>query len=470
MTVSSCLSLRPDMRVAVFVDQLGDLYLAIHYDYRVPRLEVCPINARNRRFRHLMRQFYGRNLTRPEMTEFVDKCHSIAEAQPRRILSQRFATRGDAVYIDLGGDTGQCGIVTPEGWRVGPSPEPIFRPNGRQLPLPTPEHGGTLNDLSRLLDIPPDAQLLVLTWLCAALWNKAPVPLLLLIGPPGSGKTTLCLLLRRLIDPCAAELLGEAERSQLHLLFSQSALLVFDNMALLSRAESDLCCRAVTGGATQRRRLYTDCDSVVFRFRLPVIFNGTDLPTVRADFLERSLLICPRRFSSFRSPLDLEAEFTRNHPRLLGSLFDLLARVLQLWSDIESPTDFRFPEFVRLGRAVAVAIGRQPDDFELAYRASLDRAYGEASQHDPLIDAMVELVQHIDRHTNSAGGWLKLLHRHRSHLSACELETLPRNAATFGKWLTEHCNLLESRGLRIDKTRTGTARLISITFQGRKHD
>src|SRR5262249_28348619 len=143
-----------------------------------------------------------------------------------------------------------------------------------QEPLPDPDRGG---DLRKVLDLVPPLrsegdQLLVLTWTVGALVPFAR-PILMLVGEPGSGKTTMSRVLRRLVDPSKGDLLGQDGRAALPLTFAQHAVPAFDNVDALSKRESDLFCRAVTGGGIARRILYTNSGQFIRRFLSAVIMS-----------------------------------------------------------------------------------------------------------------------------------------------------------------------------------------------------
>jgi Cdc6-like AAA superfamily ATPase len=73
------------------------------------------------------------------------------------------------------------------------------------LPLPMPEQGGSLDQLTSLFNLPAhDDLVLVTTWLLAALRHGGPHPFLVIAGEQGSAKTVLSKMLRALVDPNVA--------------------------------------------------------------------------------------------------------------------------------------------------------------------------------------------------------------------------------------------------------------------------
>jgi len=68
-------------------------------------------------------------------------------------------------------------------------------------PLPTPEPGGSIDELEPFLNIASDQFVLVKGWLLGALRSRGPYPLMVVIGEAGSAKTTFSRFLRALVDP-----------------------------------------------------------------------------------------------------------------------------------------------------------------------------------------------------------------------------------------------------------------------------
>ena len=95
----------------------------------------------------------------------------------------------------------------------------------------------------------PDQRLLFQTSLVFALLPDVPHPIDLIVGPPGSSKTTATLIKKSLIDPVSG-LRGFSipkSESDFHLMASQHHVVTFDNMPFIKNLQSDMFCKAVTG-------------------------------------------------------------------------------------------------------------------------------------------------------------------------------------------------------------------------------
>ena len=231
------------------------------------------------------------------------------------------AYQGD-IGIDLGDDTWNALHITPEGWAVAPHADvPLIRPAGfRALPCPVRDPDA-LNKLRRLINLPNaehDASfMLVVAWLVAALYPSGPYCVLAVDGEQGSGKSSACRMLRRLIDPNAADLRA-TPRSEDDLLIAalNELIAAFDNLSYLTRDMADALCRLATGAGLGKRKLYTDVDEILVCVCRPVLLNGIPSLLARGDLADRSIAVT----------LPQIADEHRRHEAAIRADFDAAAR------------------------------------------------------------------------------------------------------------------------------------------------
>jgi hypothetical protein len=126
--------------------------------------------------------------------------------QPEKLFA-RFGHKDGAVYLNLGGRSGKFVAVTRDGWAVSEQDCPVAFTGDLALEeIPEPIRGGSLDPLEALVPAKGLAFMLVIGWLLMALFGVGPYPVLNVLGPHGSAKSTLTRLLRRLIDPVAKPL------------------------------------------------------------------------------------------------------------------------------------------------------------------------------------------------------------------------------------------------------------------------
>jgi hypothetical protein len=114
----------------------------------------------------------------------------------------RIAGLDGRIYLDLC-DAGWRAIeIDTRGWRViERAPVRFHRANGMR-PLPLPVAGGSINELRKFLNVKSNEDfVLAVSFQLAAPRPTGPYPLLNLMGPPGSAKTTGARVLRAPVDP-----------------------------------------------------------------------------------------------------------------------------------------------------------------------------------------------------------------------------------------------------------------------------
>lgn len=387
----------------------------------------------------------------------------------RKELDNRRKAVGDETFIDLGDPEWRMVAITRNGWQVRSQDCPrFFRPQ-HLLPLPEPVSGGDVTDLYKFVPLETDEEkLLLMTWAVAGLYAAIPSPILVFVGQQGSAKTTRSRRLRSLLDPSITPVLGDLEMSDLFLTFQHHAVPCFENVSSFRRREADMFCRAVTGNGVERRKLYTDSDQVLYSFRRPIIINGIDTPSTRPDFLDRCLIINCRRMEKFATLLELDQQFEAARPRLFGALLDLLVKTLAVLESTPAADEFRMADFAHFGRAVAVALGKQPVDFDKAYRLNVQQQNYDILEDSP----MAKLVERVASKLNVQKPWVgtsdELLAKLRDEAHVLGdsnvRDDLPKSPRWLSSRLGELAPALASRGVMITKLkRTNATRLWQIS-------
>jgi hypothetical protein len=152
---------------------------------------------------------------------------------PERQVYVRVAELDGKIFLDLADETWRAVEIDACGWRIVERPPVRFRRAPGMGPLPVPERGGSIRQLSEFLNLQgEDDTVLTVGWILAALRGKGPYPLLALSGEQGSAKSTFCAILRALIDPNAAPLraLPRGDRD-LFIAANNAHVLAFDNVS-----------------------------------------------------------------------------------------------------------------------------------------------------------------------------------------------------------------------------------------------
>ena len=172
---------------------------------------------------------------------------------------------------------------------------------------------------------------------------------MLIDGEQGSGKSSLCSILKRVIDPGRIENLPPPNSDeQLMIQAKDCHLLVFDNASNLRNDISDAFCELATGAAFAKRKLYSDDDVHILTSCIPFIINGIGEFVYRPDLLERSIIVSlPTMPENSRKGLErLYADLDTALPGILGSLYTLVSFALRNEASVTRPTNIRMADAV----------------------------------------------------------------------------------------------------------------------------
>ncbi len=304
----------------------------------------------------------------------------------------RRASDGAAFWLDLARSEGEAVRIDENGWEVIAHPPVYFLRNRLQNPLPMPEVFYDIHALQALLGIPgKDDAVLVLAWLLAAYIPNMPVPMLALLGPQGSGKTTLARILRNLIDPHQAELLTMPNEKDLALALEHQAVLVLDNLSQLSQQQSNRLCRAVTGFGYLKTRPRHAGEAEVIGFRRPIIVTALDLPSHAPDWLDRTVAIRleARPPEMCAQEMRVMNKFRAQQGKFLGLALDLLSRALAAQRKLPQMYNFpRMADYAGIGMALMSVFRQPPERFLQVLAANAGQLSQDLLNQDPVALAL----------------------------------------------------------------------------------
>jgi hypothetical protein len=318
---------------------------------------------------------------------------------PERPVFRRVAEYDGAIYIDLCNGAWEAVRVTPDGWTIVTTANlPVYftRAKGMEA-LPRPERGGSLDELRAFVNVVSDDDWrLIVAWWAMCLRPRGPYPVLIVHGGEGTAKTTLCRILRALIDPNQAAL-RSAPRNEQDLMIAalNGRLIALDNLSVLTPWLSDALCRLTTDGSFATRALYTAEDETLITAQRPVLINGIEQIAGRADFLNRCVVV---RLSVIpeharRAESELWPAFEKARPRIFGAMCDALAGALRELPGVHLARRPRMADFAEWATAIERTLGWRHDAFIDAYARNLTQGSEEVIAADPLAAAICRLVE-----------------------------------------------------------------------------
>ncbi len=389
-----------------FHDQFSKSYVRLSAE---DHWEVWP--CRSKHFKTWLSGQYWHTYQKAPNSSALSDAINVLEAKARfegdqYSLHNRVAFHKEAIYYDLADSKWRAVKVTPDGWEIVKHPPILFRRYAHQHPQVEPVPSGNLQDLIQFLNLrDPSQQLLVLVYVVSCLVPDIPHPIPVVYGPQGSAKSTFLRLLRRIVDPSAAEILsfpGSYRELVQQLAHHWSPF--YDNVSRLSAGQSDALCRAVTGEGFSKRELYTDDEDVIYQFRCCPALDGINVVAAKPDLLDRSILFGLEQIPKEERKEEkvLLEQFEKVRPALFGAALDALSGAMLLLPSVHLPRLPRMADFARWGAAIAVALGYSQEEFLTALEENSRIRNDEVVMTNPVATAVLSLMESTTTWVGSA--------------------------------------------------------------------
>ncbi len=385
---------------------------------------------------------------------------------------------GRTIYLDLADGTGRAVEIGayPDGWQIVAKPECRFvRPLGlRALPVPlrTDANISLTGLLKPFLSCGEEDTILLVSWLVQALRPTGPYPICVLHGEQGSAKSSVSRLLRRIVDPNAAELRGHPRSEDDYILAARNAhVLCLDNLSTVAPWFSDLASRVSTGGGLSKRRLYSDGSEVLAHVQRPQIFNGIPQVVSREDLVSRSLLCecLPVPSALRRTETEFWRSFEKAHPSILGVACSVLSVALAHYETAPVGGDFRLSDFAQFLNAAenSPKLGWPRGAFVAAYARNQIRATRGTAENSPILTALLSILRAEKKWEGTTGQLLEKLRSENTY--DWHNPESPRSARQLAEMLKRLAPALRQEGLTVIRERSNDRqrdRLLRIVWQG----
>lgn len=378
----------------LFHEGMGDAYATVLVN---GHRETTRIDSRACR-RRLSFEFYTAEGKAPSPQALASALPTI-EAKAlfesvQREVHVRVAEHDGEIYIDLCNPNWEAVRVTKTNWAIVHDPAVRFVRRQGMLLLPTPEHGGSLDALRRLVNVEDADWPLFAGYLLGCLRERGPFPILVLLGESGSGKSTQTNLLKYVIDPSEAPLRGAPKDERDLLIAAQGAhVLSLDNASYLDEQLSDALCRLATGSGLATRTLYTDSDETIFRAARPVIINSISDVINRSDLLDRAIVLDVPPLKEKKTEEEYWVEVRKEHATILGCLCDAVSVALQETEGPDLTPDVRMLDFALFVMRGERALGLGRGSFVNAYASNRKSANESVVELSPVAQAVMRFAE-----------------------------------------------------------------------------
>jgi len=458
--------------IELFEDDRGDGYAVLDGG---GHREIHPLEGKS--FERWLRQKYFEAEHKGLRKETLnDACATLAaiaqfqESHVKRELHNRVAWHDDAIYYDLADEKWRAIKISSQGWEIIDDPPPLFRRFPHQQAQVIPTKNGSLDELFKFINITnPKDQLLMKVYAVVLLIPGIPHPIFLVGGPQGCGKSDLMRVIRKLVDPSAVLLQSfRYDELEMALKVFHHYLVYFDNMSSIKQWLSDILCRACTGQGFTKRKLYTDEDSVIFRFQRCVGVNGIALSQLSPDFLDRSLIFTLKQIptNKRKDERQLWKEFEEARQRILGAILDALSKAIQIYPTVEIEHLPRMADFTIWGEAVSRALGYSPGEFLDAYREKIGEQVADVLEQNPIGIAILAFTENRETWEGAPGELLEALEDpefvEKNKIDVKD-DKWPKSAVWVTRRIKEIETNLEHEGVKFSTGYQKRRRIITLT-------
>ena len=239
-------------------------------------------------------------------------------------------------------------------------------------------------------------KLLIKVWIICLLIPDIAHPILLPFGEKGSAKSTLLKKIKKVIDPSSLDLFSISGRKEEFIQqLSHNYLCFYDNVRFEPRWLSDESCRAVTGGAFSKRKLYTDDEDIPYKYKKILGFTGINVIFTQEDALDRSIRIELQRIKNTENIPDtrIDEQLIQQIPGILGYVFDILSKTLQVKESIQLQELPRMGDFAEWGEAISRTLGHEPLEFLSAYLENIEEQNIDIVEANPFAEAISKFLR-----------------------------------------------------------------------------
>lgn len=420
---------------------------------------------RSRPFRTWISKLYFEQFQKPPGNQGVQDVLNVLEGQAlhngrEEEVFVRLAGNKQKIFVDLCDPEWRVIEIDENGYQVIGSSECPFRfirASGMR-PLPLPEPGSSLDEVSQFLNIQITDLVLVQAWLLMVFRPTGPYPVLILNGEAGSAKTTATRILRSLTDPNLADT-RTAPRTEQDLLLAakNGRVITLENLSSIPDWLSDALCRISTGAGFGTRTLFTNDEETLIQVCRPAVLNGINPLATRGDLVDRSLSVTldPILEEKRKTEAEFWESFEKARPRIFGAVLDRVSEAIRNLPGVLLPTKPRMADFTQW----AVASGL--DGFLERYVTVRKDEFINLIEGHAVGRALTKFIEEQGEWTGTASELLKLLSKRTEDIEK-EGKEWPKQPNQLSKCLRRLAPALRGIGIDVTETRNHEGRFFTL--------
>lgn len=254
-------------------------------------------------------------------------------------------------------------------------------------------------------------------------------PILALLGSPGSGKSTICRLLYRLLYGKSRSVGVVTSPASFNTSVSHDPLVVLDNVDTWVDWLPDALAQSSAASEITQRVLYTNNDLLRIKREALIAITAHNPRFTREDVTDRLLVFSFRRLDTFRNEIAMLERVSANRNALWGAIVQDCQSILATPRPTPSEApQFRVQDFASIGLWIARGIGPECErDFvEGITTVQGGQRYIVLENEQMLVDIVAKFIQ-IRTASNKPTEWFSAS---QLHATFSQISTDP---ATFNK-------------------------------------